>query len=258
MMKWMLFAVVLMAITIIEPASACAGTSLPCGIPTTAVTPSESLAHVRAAMTERHTVNILALGSASTVGQFPTSSGPNPTAPSLGNSFPMRMLDALRGMRRNVAFHLDVNGRRGMMAGEMLTILRTQLAAHHYDLVLWQTGTVEAVHGVRPELLQEALEDGAAAVDDAHADLVLIDPQFSRFLRANIDIFPYESVLEQATSYPGVTLFHRMDLTEDWVTNEQVDLERASQKDRDKTIRILNACLGEALARYVLNGAAEP
>ena len=124
-------------------------------------------------------------------------------------------------------------------------------------LVLWQTGTVEAVHGTRPESLRGVLQDGAEAIAQANADLVLIDPQFSRFLRANADTSPYETVLQQMAGNPDVTLFHRLDLTQTWVGSGQVDLERVSRDDRDKTIMLLNTCLGEALARYLLAGATE-
>ncbi len=144
-----------------------------------------------------------------------------------------------------------------MTADVMLPILRDELSAHHYDLVLWQTGTVEAVHGVRPDLFAGTLQDGADAVADAHADLVLIDPQFSRFLRANVDLSPYETVLAQTTNMQAVTLFRRFDLTKEWVTSGQLDLERVSREQRDKTIASLSDCLGQALARYVLAGASE-
>ena len=85
---------------------------------------------------------------------------------------------------------------------------------------------------------------------------MLIDPQFSRFLRANADLSPYETVLMQMTNTPAVTLFHRFDLTQAWINTGQVDLERVSRDMRDKTIAALNDCLGEALARYVLAGGS--
>jgi hypothetical protein len=144
-----------------------------------------------------------------------------------------------------------------MTAATMLPILRNELTSHHYDLVLWQTGTVEAVQGLRPDVLHTVLQDGADAAEAAHADLVLIDPQFSRFLRANADLNPYETVLEQMTDNQAVTLFHRFDLTQTWVDNGQVDLERVGRDQRDEAIAMLNSCLGHALARYVLQGAGE-
>ena len=131
-----------------------------------------------------------------------------------------------------------------MTAEAMLPILQRELAAHHYDLVLWQTGTVEAVHGLRPERLREVLQDGADALANAQADLVLIDPQFSRFMRANVDISPYETVLQQMTGNPDVTLFRRFDLTQLWIGNGQVDLERASSRPAGRNNRAVEQLPG--------------
>jgi hypothetical protein len=69
---------------------------------------------------------------------------------------------------------------------------------------------------------------------------------------------PYESVLEQTAGLPGVSLFRRFDLTQTWVNTGQVDLEHVNRDQRDKTIALLNICLGHALAQYVLTGASEP
>ena len=160
-------------------------------------------------------------------------------------------------MQPALRFSLAVRGGRGMTADDMLPILRKELAAHHYDLVLWQTGTVEAVHGVRPDMLSDALQVGAETAQQAHADLVLIDPQFSRFLRANADLSPYETVLEQTSRTQPATLFHRFDLTQEWVNSGEVDLERVNRDQRDQTIALLNNCLGQALARYLLAGARQ-
>ena len=46
----------------------------------------------------------------------------------------------------------------------------------------------------------------------------------------------------------------RLDLTQSWVDSGAVDLERVSRDERDKTIALLNTCLGHALAEYVING----
>jgi hypothetical protein len=167
------------------------------------------------------------------------------------------MLEVLQTTRRASRFHLTVKGGRNMTADTMHATLQQELAAHHYDLILWQTGTVEAVRGLRPDMLRSELEEGVEAAEQANADVVLIDPQFSRFLRANTDTNPYEMVLEQIAGMPGVSLFRRFDLTQTWVNNGQIDLERISPEQRDKTISLLNTCLGHALARYVLAGAEQ-
>jgi hypothetical protein len=226
-------------------------------MPADLTAPSMPLTHVAAALNTKGGLDILALGSGSTVGDTSAAAGPALAYRTHEASFPYRMLEALRAMKPNLRFEMKVAGGRSMTADAMLPILRQELAAHHYDLVLWQTGTVEAVQGLRPDALHSVLQDGADAAADTNADLVLIDPQFSRFLRANADLGPYETVLSQTASTPDVTLFHRFDLTQEWVNNGQVDLERVSRDDRDKTIGLLNDCLGQALARYVLAGADE-
>ncbi len=227
-----------------------------CEMPADLTVPDGPLVRVAGAVAKGG-VDILALGSGSTVGDSGAAAGPALAYRAPNGSFPYRMVEALRAMKPSVRFDMTVAGGRNMTADAMLAILRQRLTEHHYDLVLWQTGTVEAVQGLRPDVLHGVLQDGADAVEAAHADLVLIDPQFSRFLRANADLGPYETVLTQMATMPAVTLFHRFDLTQDWVSSGQIDLERVSRDQRDKTIGLLNDCLGQALARFVLAGAAE-
>jgi acyl-CoA thioesterase I len=250
-------AFVLLFLVAVHPALSQGGTPFACDMPTDLVTPSASLTNATAALTAKSGLDILALGSGSTVGEGGASGGPALTYQAPDRSFPYRMLEALRALRPAVRFNLTVQGARGLTADAMLPVLRQELTGHHYNLVLWQTGTVEAVHGVRPDALRGVLEDGIEAAVQSGADVVLIDPQFSRFLRANADLGPYETVLRQMTDTAGVTLFPRFDLTQQWVNSGQVDLERVKKDQRDKTIALLNDCLGQALARYVLAGAGE-
>jgi len=230
---------------------------LGCDMPAELTTPAEPLAHVAEAMAKKNALAILAIGSGSTVGDSGGASGAALAFHAPEAAFPYKMMDALRTMRPSVDFQITIKGGRNMTADGMLPILQQELTSHHYDLVLWQTGTVEAVRGLRPDGLHVVLQEGLDAVNKADADLVLIDPQFSRFLRANADLSPYETVLQQMTGYPAVTLFHRLDLTQIWVGNGQVDLERVSREERDKTIVLLNTCLGTSLARFILTGSAE-
>jgi acyl-CoA thioesterase I len=260
-MTWLPVSVLLLALSLGIPAWAQAevapGDRPPCEMPQDLVTPTAPLSHVAAALAANETVEILALGSGSTVGETGGAGGPAYTYRTPGASFPYRMLDALQAVRPSGRFHLTVKGGRNMTAETMSEILRQELAAHRYTLVIWQTGTVEAVRGLRPDFLRGMLQEGVDAAVQAGADVVLVDPQFSRFLRANTDVDPYEGVLEQIAGQAGVSLFRRFDLTQIWVNSGDVDPEHASREQRDKTVALLNTCLGQALARYVLAGAEE-
>lgn len=255
-MRWLLLVWLAALLAVVAPARSQAGTAPVCDVPTDLITPSAPLTWVASALATKGGLNILAIGSGSTVGEIGRASGSAVASGVPESSFPYRMVAALQEMKPSLKFNLTVKGGRDMTAQTMLPILREELAAHHYDLVLWQTGTVEAVHGLRPDMLREELQEGTDVAEEAHADLVLVDPQFSRFLRANADLSPYETVLEQMTTTSDVTLFHRFDLTQGWVSSGQVDVERVTRDERDKTIAMLNECLGQALAQYVLAGAS--
>ncbi len=257
-MQRILLGFLLLALLGASPSPGLADGGPACDLPPDLILPADPLAHVAAALATKNQLNILALGSGSTVGDSSGAGGGPAMAYKVpGASFPYRMVETLKATRPEARFELTVRGGRDMTAETMLPILQRELAARHYDLVVWQTGTVEAVHGLRPEHLREVLQAGADELAQAQADLVLVDPQFSRFMRANVDVSPYETVLQQMTGKPDVTLFRRFDLTQLWSGNGQVDLERASHDQRDGTIALLNTCLGEALARYVLAGAAQ-
>ena len=166
-------------------------------------------------------------------------------------AFPLQMAKQLRTLVPGLEVQVTVRGGRGLLASEMLELLRKELAAKHYDMVIWQTGTVEAVRNLPPGEFGQVLSDGAQAVQAAGADLVLVDPQYSRFLQTNSNLDPYFQALQQVAAMPGVVLFHRFDLMRGWANDGAIDLERTSRSDREKAIGTLHACLGRHLARLV-------
>jgi acyl-CoA thioesterase-1 len=210
-------------------------------------TPEEQLERVASAIAAGGPVNVLAVGSATTVGDQPGADR--------NSAFPYRMVQALQAALPKVSFALTLRGGRGMTAEDMLPLIEAALTEQHYQLVVWQTGTVEAVRGQRPDGMVAALQEGIEHARDAGADVVLVDPQFSRFLRANADLDPYETAMQQVAAMPGVVLFRRFDVMQSWADDGGLDLERARLADRRKMMALLNTCVGETLARFVLNGA---
>ena len=223
-----------------------------CGAPEEFITTDVPLAQFAAAIGANGPVDILAVGSATTVGSVTTA---GKQSASQGGAFPWQMLHALQVTLPAVQFRLTVRGGRGMTAEDMLPLIDAALKQRRYPLVLWQTSTVEAVRGLQPDGMLDILHTGAEHVRDAGGDVVLIDSQFSRFLRANTDLDPYENVMQQVATMPGVALFHRFDLMKSWADDGRIDLEHTPKADRDTALDELNRCLGAALARFVLSGA---
>ena len=202
---------------------------------------------VAAALRPGATLDVLGIGSATILA---------PTTGTPGTAFPYRMMDALKAAAPGVTVRLTVRGERGMTAEAMLDLLRDALSHDRYQLVIWQTGTVEAVHKTSAADFANTLATGATLVHEAGGNLVLIDPQFSRFLRNHSDLEPYEKAFRQAAAEPGVVLFRRYALMQAWAEAGQIDLERTAPKDRIRMAERLHTCLGDDLAALVLSGAA--
>jgi acyl-CoA thioesterase I len=234
-----------------------------------------SLPRVAAVLKPGGTLRVLGIGSATMFGPEAslrpgtvTSQALNGgTRPDAGQSqtlnhepsetaFPKQMAKALQAMVPGLTVQVVVRGGRGMSAGELLGVMKKELeTGGPYQLVLWQTGTVEAVRNAPPGEFAAALAQGAEAVEAAGANLVLIDSQYSRFLQTNSNLDPYTQALQQVASMPGVLLFHRFDLMRNWASEGQIDLERAPKADRKRMVEVLHMCLGQHLARMVLAGA---
>lgn len=210
-----------------------------------AVVADTPLTMVRQAMQPGERLDILVVGSATVL-------GPDGNQPQDG--FPFRMAEMLKATAPQTDVTITFRGGKGVTVETMRTALMAALAAHPYQLILWQTGTVEAVRGLPPEALYNTIAEEAAGLRDK-TDLILIDPQFSRLLRANTNITPYENALERVAAMPGVTLFHRFELMRTWADRGTIDLEHAAPSERKSTNMHLHACLGRALARMVLAGA---
>ena len=221
-----------------------------------------------------NTLRVLAVGSATMFGADATLSPGTVTSQGLANTapptapvtklitqdasdraFPWQMAHALEAAVPGLKVVVVVRGGRGMSASDMLTEMRRELAAGQYQLVLWQTGTVEAVRNSPPGEFAQVLSDGAEAVEAAKANLVLIDSQYSRFLQTNSNLDPYSQALQTTAALPGVLLFHRFDLMRSWVNDGQIDLERTPRGERKRMVDTLHACIGQHLARMVLSGA---
>ena len=245
-----------------------------CAAPDETPATLSALPHVGEVLKAGDTLRVLAIGSATMFGPEAalapgtlTSQSLAPRAPPQANdsvpftqeaseqAFPRQMAKALQEMVPGLKVQVVVRGGRGMTAGDMLTLMRTEIAAYKPQLILWQTGTVEAVRNTPPGEFGQILLDGAEAADQAGANLVLIDPQYSRFLQANSNLDPYTQALQQAATLPGTLLFHRFDLMRGWANAGQIDLERTPKADRRKAVETLHVCLGASLARVVAAAA---
>jgi hypothetical protein len=193
-------------------------------------------------------LRILVIGGASVLG--PGTSGP-------AAAWPARLEALIAARRPGLKVEVAVRGRRGLTTTEAAALLAAELALAPAQLVLWATGTVSAVRGLEVDEMVEALNAGLEALKAAGSDAVLIDPQFSRFLRTNANVEPYLDALRVVAVAHQVPLLRRWELMRHWAETEQVDLERAPKAGRVAATDRMNECLAEAMAALLRGGAAE-
>ncbi len=191
-------------------------------------------------------INILAIGSASLV-------GPADAQPS---SLPVLLAERLRAALPHRVVTLRIEWHRGELAGAMLPALRGALAPGGVTLVLWQTGTVEAIHRTPPAAFRAALADGTQIIHKAGADAILISPLYSRRMAEQVDARPYRAALLEVARAQGAAVFDRSELMRGWAEAGSLDLDATHRRDRQTTMARVNACLASALARGVLGSIA--
>jgi lysophospholipase L1-like esterase len=221
-----------------QPADACA-------VPPDLLASTRDLPHAARAVRDRKALRVLVVGTASS-----TMGGTS----SRDAGYPAKLQAALHAGLPGVAVLVQTRGGRGLTTAELGLVVAEGLAEFAPDVVLWQTGTVDAVRGIDPDGFAVDLQAGVERAAAAGTDLVLIDPQFSRTARATLNLAPYRAAMEAVAASSDAALFRRYELMRHWAEAGLIDLERAPRSDWRRLADQLHACLGKALAENLLDG----
>jgi hypothetical protein len=213
-----------------------------CEVPADLVAPAQPLRNLGGSLQPGGRLDVLAIGSGTLLGPRGGVDG----------SVPDHMLKALHDTAPGVGLYLFLHGARAETATAMLAAMRKEFSTHSYQLVLWQTGTVEAVRKLPLAQFRDTLGEGAAAAAAAGADLVLIDVPYSRLLEDNADLLPYRAAMQDLADAGKAALFRRYDLMRHWAETGVLDMEAAGRHEQHNTADRLRTCLGDALAKLVL------
>ena len=220
-----------------------------CAAPAEFSTAGGALPAVAAAVKHRGALRVLVIGTgSSTVGG---TSGPTVT-------YPMRLEKDLAALFPGTTVTVQTRGGRGLTAADMLPMVTEGLAEFRPDLVVWQSGTVDAVRGLDPDGYGLTIGAGVERMLKQRADVVLMDMQFSRFSRATVNYGPYRQALDTvAGANAGVIAFQRYDLMRFWAAAGQIDVERAPRAEWQAQADLLHACVSRVLAEVIRDGARQ-
>jgi hypothetical protein len=169
------------------------------------------------------------------------------------NAYPARLLRVLTGKLLGVAVKLTTDVAAKRSAAEMAATLRPAVAAAKPDLVVWQTGTVDAMQAVDLDQFAAALDQGINIAHSAGADMVMVNAQYSPRTESMIALGTYAEYMRWVAVQQEIPLFDRFSIMKFWADSGTFDLYSATKK-LDIAERV-HDCIGRLLADLVIESA---
>jgi hypothetical protein len=120
-------------------------------------------------------------------------------------------------------------------------------------LVVWQTGTVDAMRSIDPDDFRAAVDEGVVALQNAGADVVLMNLQYSPRTETMISVPPYLDNMRVVAQQHDVPLFDRFAIMHQW--NDTGDFDLFSAVHGTELAKRVHECLGQALSKFVIDAA---
>ncbi len=144
--------------------------SPPCDVPAMDIAAPAPLSNVTAALQKGEKVQILAIGSSSTLGYG---------ASSKDMSYPAQLGTILEHALKGVDVVILNRGVSGEMAEDMAERIRSEVALRNPDLVLWQLGTNDALARIPPRDFEDTVRSTIRWLKDNRIDVVLVGVQYT-------------------------------------------------------------------------------
>ena len=213
-----------------------------CEVPSYLLTTEGTLPKVAEAVKNGRPLTVLVVGSRSST-----------ILSSEASAYPARLQAALKEKLPSIPVNLSVELQNGKTAEEVDANLVKLVEAKRPTLVIWQTGTVDAMRSVDPDDFRGAIDNGVAALQNAGTDVVLVNLQYSPRTETMISAPPYLDNMKVVAQQHSVPLFDRFAIMRHW--NDAGDFDLFSTFHGIDMAKRVHACLGRALSKFVLDAA---
>jgi ABC-type amino acid transport substrate-binding protein len=227
-------------------ASALAGQALAvdppsCAVPDNLLFLDNTLSRVTAAVGKQHKLTIAVLGTGSSM--LAGATGPAP-------AYPARLEAVLGQKLSTVAVKVATRTKNGETADVMRRNMKDLLVDEKPSLVIWQTGTVDAIRRVEVDEFSTALEGGVDLLQAGGADVILMNMQYSPRTESMIQVGPYVDEMRAVAQQREIPLFDRFAIMRYWSDEGAFDFYAAG-KDNGLAQRV-HDCLGRAIGALVI------
>ena len=215
-----------------------------CDIPSYLLFGASELKRVPVAVRDNHRLRIAVVGTGSSA-----LTGPDGPA----SAYPARLEAKLRDRLPGVDVSVVPLVRSRQTAEDMAKGMSKLLADEKPDLVIWQTGTIDAIRRIEPDDFRTALEDGIETLEKGGADVILMNMQFSPRTEMMLSLGPYADSMRVAAQQHEVPLFDRLSIMRHWSDTGAFDLY-VTDKDNVLAQRV-HDCIGRGIAAMVMDAA---
>jgi acyl-CoA thioesterase I len=228
-----------LAAALLLPANALATTQKWCDAPPGWASILQPLERTAARINGGGPLNIIAIGSSSTVGVGAT--GPEQT-------YPSQLQAALSAHFPNLDIHVANRGISGQDAPEEVARLSADVVALQPDLVIWQVGTNAVLRHDDLSADGESLRAGVAMLKSAGIDVVLMDLQYAPRVVDRSSFSVMEDLIADTANEAHVGLFRRFALMRYWQRTHPADAPSMIGADGLHMTDVGYSCLANDLA----------
>lgn len=189
-------------------------------------------------------LDVLVLGAGSSI-------LPGPDGAKL--AYPARLQNALTARLPGVKVQVATNIKARRTAAEMVQALPADLTSVKPALLVWQSGTVDAMLSVDLDQFSQALDKGINIAHSAGADVILINSQYSPRTESMIALGSYAENMRWVAVQHEVPIFDRFSVMKTWADLGTFDFYSATKK-LDIAARV-HDCIGRLLADLVVDAA---
>jgi hypothetical protein len=140
-----------------------------------------------------------------------------------------------------------------MTAEDLARGMEKMLVDEKPDLVIWQTGTLDAIRRIEPDDFRAALEEGVETLHKGGADVILMNMQYSPRTDIMVSLGPYADNMRVVAQQHEIPLFDRLAIMRNWSDTGAFDLYAAG-KDNVLAQRV-HDCIARGIASMIIDGA---
>lgn len=210
-----------------------------CAVPEELLQDDPRMPQTRERLQRGEGLKIVVIGGSSTVGA---------AADSPDKSYPMRLQAVLRQRYPKNAIEVINKGAPRQSAEQMLQRFDRDVFAEQPNLVIWETGTTDAVRGVEIEDFATTMETGLDRLKARGLEAMVMNMQYSRGTATVIPFDRYLEALRRAADVADVYLFDRYDVMRYWSETGVFNFEEVPHGERAAFAARVYDCIARRLA----------